>query len=184
MARTTGGDIVLATVNAPNVGTVLADQAQLEQVILNLVINARDAMPDGGRITVETKNVDVTADAPPAHADRVTMPPGPYVAFSVSDTGTGIDAETRARVFEPFFTTKGPGGTGLGLATVYGIVKQSGGFIFCDSEPGHGTRFTIYLPRTHESRRRRDEGDRRAAGAPSGACVEDDERCGRTSTRS
>ena len=150
VARTIGDDIVLVTVNAPHVGTVLADQAQLEQVILNLVINARDAMPQGGTIRIETANVDMTAGGLPPDAESLGMTPGPYVGFSVSDTGTGMDADTRARIFEPFFTTKGQGGTGLGLATVYGIVEQSGGFIFCESEPGQGTRFSIYLPRTHE----------------------------------
>jgi signal transduction histidine kinase/CheY-like chemotaxis protein len=150
VTRTIGDDIVLVTVNMPNLGIVRADPAQLEQVVLNLVINARDAMPDGGTITIETTNVDLTAEDMPPHAESVGMTTGAYVALSVTDTGIGMDEETRGRLFEPFFTTKGQAGTGLGLATVYGIVKQSGGFIFCDSNPGRGTRFTIYLPSTNE----------------------------------
>jgi signal transduction histidine kinase len=136
LRRTTGGDVEIGIALDPSLGYVHADRVQMEQVILNLVINARDAMPGGGRITIASGNV--------------TDGGAQFVELSVADTGVGMDPDTRAKIFEPFFTTKGVRGTGLGLATVYGIVKQSGGDIVCESQPGAGTRFRLRLPR-HEA---------------------------------
>jgi two-component system cell cycle sensor histidine kinase/response regulator CckA len=133
LRRTTGGDIVISIEQEPSLGLVYADRVQMEQVILNLVINARDAMRTGGRLAIVTRKVP---DADP-----------PLVELSVTDSGVGMDDATRRRIFEPFFTTKGLHGTGLGLATVYGIVKQSGGEITCESEIGEGTTFRVRLPR-------------------------------------
>ncbi|HXH89431.1 MAG TPA: PAS domain S-box protein [Gaiellaceae bacterium] len=141
-----GEDIVLATDFDPALGPIEADPGQLQQVVMNLVVNARDAMPSGGRISIETANADIGDDDP-------TIEPGRYVSLTVRDTGHGIDDVTLERIFEPFFTTKEAGkGTGLGLATVYGIVKQSGGYLAVDSELERGTSFTIYLPRVDEAR--------------------------------
>ena len=150
LRRFLGEDIDLVVVPTPGVGGVKADPGQIEQVITNLAVNARDAMPQGGQVTIETQNVTITEDD--ARQIGVTMPPGSYVRLAVRDSGVGMDEATRAHIFEPFFTTKGPGkGTGLGLSTVYGIVTQSHGFIGVESEVGQGTSFKIYLPRVAEA---------------------------------
>jgi signal transduction histidine kinase/ActR/RegA family two-component response regulator len=141
-------DVVLTFQSGASLGLVKADPGQIEQVIMNLTVNAGDAMPEGGRLTIETRNVSV--DDMFART-RPPMLPGDYILLAVTDTGQGMDATTKARIFEPFFTTKGQGkGTGLGLATVYGVVKQSGGCIWVESETGKGTRFEVYLPVVHE----------------------------------
>src|SRR5204863_709832 len=145
LQRLIGENIELVTIPAPELGRVEADQGQIEQVIMNLAVNARDAMPQGGKLTITITNAKMDDVSIRQHPGAV---PGSYVMLAVSDTGSGMDHETQARIFEPFFTTKELGkGTGLGLSTVYGIVKQSGGYISVYSEVGRGSSFKIYLPR-------------------------------------
>lgn len=152
LVRIIGEDIELVTDLAPDIGAVQADPGQIEQVIVNLVVNARDAMPTGGRISIRTCNAELTPADAKRHAYVVRT--GHYVKLTVADTGEGMEPEVQARIFEPFFTTKERGkGTGLGLSTVYGIVKQSGGYIWVQSEKGVGTVFEVYLPRVADAQR-------------------------------
>jgi two-component system, cell cycle sensor histidine kinase and response regulator CckA len=148
LRRLIGENIEVITLLLPELGRIKADPIQIEQILINLALNARDAMPHGGIITIETTNVELDESHVRQHAEVKT---GSYVMLAMSDTGVGMDSDTQARIFEPFFTTKQPGeGTGLGLSTVYGIVLQSAGYIWAYSEPGNGTTFRVYLPSVEE----------------------------------
>jgi PAS domain S-box-containing protein len=183
LRRAIGEDVVLRVVPAPKLGLIRADPGQIEQVLINLVVNARDALEGGGKLTIETANVELDAEYAVSHPGVL---PGPYVMLSVSDTGVGMSQTTLAHVFEPFFTTKGAGkGTGLGLATCYGIVKQSGGSIFVYSELGRGTTFKVYLPRVLASPTERSAPQAKlaAAGTETLLLVEDDDMVRRVAVR-
>jgi PAS domain S-box-containing protein len=174
LRRVIGEDVELITNLDPKLGSVITDPAQMERIILNIAVNARDAMPEGGRITIETRNQ--------AHAPGGADGSSEYVLLSIIDTGIGMDPETRNRVFEPFFTTKGRKGSGLGLATVYGIVEQSGGFIECESQPGGGTTFKLHFPRSRDAVAPADRPREIVAGGSETILVAEDERAVRDFT--
>ena len=183
LRRLIGEHIDISSRLAPDLGQVKADQGQIEQVIMNLAVNARDAMPEGGKLTIETRNIALDEEYALHHQPTV---PGKYVEMVITDTGTGMDAQTQSHIFEPFFTTKELGkGTGLGLATVYGVVKQSGGYIWVYSEPGLGSTFRVYLPRVEDGVLQSGPGDSSnapARGSETILLVEDEESL-RTLTR-
>jgi len=184
LRRILGEDIDYVQALAPDLGVVRADQGQIEQVFMNLVVNARDAMPEGGQLTIATSNVEIDEDFA-EFEEPVRM--GPYVQLAVTDTGSGIDEQTKARIFEPFFTTKEKGkGTGLGLSTVHGIVRQSGGCISVESELGKGTTFRIYLPREQEAAAtlaKEPAAERQSKGNETILLVEDEEELRRVAHR-
>jgi len=176
LRRLIGEDIELKITASPELGRVKADRGQIEQVVLNLAVNARDAMPRGGKLKIETANAELTEKDAKRHRYVV---PGQYVMLQISDTGCGMDEELQSHIFEPFFTTKEKGkGTGLGLATVYGVIKQSGGYIWVESQPGKGTRFDIYLRRvegSEEEVRETEDSVKRAQGPRTILLAEDEE---------
>lgn len=183
LRRIIGEDIELSTILAPDLGQVEADEGQIEQVIMNLAVNARDAMPRGGKVTIETANTDI--DEAYTH-DHVAIIPGPYVMLAISDTGTGMNRNVQENLFEPFFTTKSKEkGTGLGLSTVYGIVKQSNGNIYVYSEPGKGTTLKVYLPRVEKSivKKKKAKRPKTLSGSETILVVEDNEMVGNLTMR-
>jgi signal transduction histidine kinase len=181
LERALGADIALELALAPDLGTVMADASQVERILVNLALNARDAMPSGGRVVLETSNAVLDEH----HSGHEVVRPGPYVCLAVTDTGTGMPPEMCERIFEPFFTTKAGKGTGLGLSSVYGIVKQSDGYIWVTSEVGRGTTFRIYLPRVEvpAAARKRAGADSPLTGRETVLIVEDEEGVRRASER-
>ncbi len=184
LRRLIGEDIELKITSCRDLGKVKADRGQIDQVIMNLAVNARDAMPRGGLLKIETANFELREED---RRNRQYVVPGHYVMLSVTDAGTGMDSEVQSHIFEPFFTTKEMGkGTGLGLATVYGVIKQSGGYIWVESEPGRGAAFKIYLPRVEGSALERPESlaPRRKAHGPRTILIAEDEEALRKLTSS
>jgi CheY-like chemotaxis protein len=167
LRRLIGEDVLLSTSFTPDLGIVRVDPGQVEQVVMNLAVNARDAMPRGGRLSIATSRLEI---AEASGRTRAGMLPGSYACITVADTGSGMTPEVKARVFDPFFTTKDPGkGTGLGMAVVHGIVTQSNGYVELESEPGAGTRFSIYFPLVDARLEVAEMEDARAAELPQGS---------------